>query len=181
MAERRFINPRTVKSLGAYSHAVRVTGGTAIYVSGQIAIDEEGKIVGPGDLIAQTVQVFENLKDALQAAGATFRDVVKFTTYVVNLKPEQRAVIASIRGQYIDPTRLPASTLVGVSALVMEGLLIEVEAVAVIDCARIPSFQLKFSQSAAHDEPAHLSKPLPVTCSERAGRESWTVPHVWPV
>jgi enamine deaminase RidA (YjgF/YER057c/UK114 family) len=58
---------------------------------------------------------------------------VKLNTYVVNLKPEQRALIADIRMRYVDPLRLPASTLVGVSALVMEGLLIEVEAVAVID------------------------------------------------
>jgi enamine deaminase RidA (YjgF/YER057c/UK114 family) len=133
MAERRFVNPPTVKALGAYSHAVRITGGTAVYVSGQIAVDENGQIVGAGDLAAQTVQVFENLKHALQAAGATYRDVVKFNTYVVNLKPEQRALIADIRMRYVDPIRLPASTLVGVSALVMEGLLIELEAVAVID------------------------------------------------
>lgn len=78
------------------------------------------------------MQVFENLKVALAAAGATFSDLVKITTYVVDLKPEDRGIISEIRGRYVDPARKPASTMIGVDALVMPALRIEVEAIAVV-------------------------------------------------
>ena len=76
-------NPDTVATpMGTYSQAVRVETGDAvwIHVSGQIAIDREGSLVGPGDLRAQTRQVFENLKAILEANGATFADAVKIGT-----------------------------------------------------------------------------------------------------
>jgi enamine deaminase RidA (YjgF/YER057c/UK114 family) len=86
-----------------------------------------------GDLKAQTEKVFENLKLALAAAGGSFRDVVKFNIYVVNLKPQDRITISEVRNRYIDRDRPPASSMIGVAALVFEGLLIEVDAVAVVD------------------------------------------------
>jgi enamine deaminase RidA (YjgF/YER057c/UK114 family) len=127
-----FINPPGLANFGTFSQVATARGGKTIHISGQVAWNAQGKVVGAGDLNAQTVQVFENLKVALAAAGAGFRDVVKFTIYVVDLKPQDRAVISEIRNRYLDPARLPASTMIGVDALVMEELRIEVEAIAVV-------------------------------------------------
>ncbi|MCC6961449.1 MAG: RidA family protein [Dehalococcoidia bacterium] len=103
-----------------------------VFISGQIALDKEGKIVGLGDMRAQAAQVYENLKAALAAAGATFADVVKQNTYVVGLNAESIAAVREVRGRYLPDANPPASTLVGVTALAMDGLLIEIEMVAVI-------------------------------------------------
>lgn len=127
-----FINPPGLANFGTFSQVATVRGGKTVHISGQVAWNAEGKVVGGGDLAAQAVQVFENLKVALAAAGATFSDVVKIVTYVVDLKPQDRAVISEIRGRYFDPARKPASTMIGVDALVMAELRIEVEAIAVV-------------------------------------------------
>jgi len=103
-----------------------------IWISGQVAFNVKGELVGKGDLRAQTTQVYENLKNALAAAGATTADVVKVNTYVVDFKPADLAIIREVRGQYFPFENMPASTLVGVPALAFEGLLIEVEVVAVV-------------------------------------------------
>jgi enamine deaminase RidA (YjgF/YER057c/UK114 family) len=98
-----------------------------------VSWNEKGEVVHPGDLKAQAGQVFENLKVALAAAGATCDNVVKFTIYVVNLKPQDRIAISEVRGRYLTSGRVPASTMIGVQSLVSEGLLLEVEAIAVVD------------------------------------------------
>jgi enamine deaminase RidA (YjgF/YER057c/UK114 family) len=131
-ADIRFINPPSLANFGTFSQVAVVTGGRTIHISGQVAWDRDGKLVAPGDLRAQTVKVLENLRDALTAAGAGFNDVVKFTIYVVDLKAEDRAVISEIRNGFIDATRPPASTMIGVSALVVPGARIEIEAVAAL-------------------------------------------------
>jgi len=115
-----------------YNYVVSATG-TTVYVAGQIAVGKDGNVVGVGDLRAQTVQVLENVKACLAAAGATFEDVVKLNTYVVNLKPEDLPIIRDVRNTYLSAANPPASTMVGVTALAIEGLLIEIEVVAVID------------------------------------------------
>ena len=84
------------------------------------------------DLRAQTERTFENIKIALAAAGATFRDVVKTNLYVVGLKPQDVPVIREVRSRYLAADQPPASTLVGVSALVGADWLIEIEVVAVV-------------------------------------------------
>jgi enamine deaminase RidA (YjgF/YER057c/UK114 family) len=105
-----------------------------VYISGQVALNERGEVVGDGDLEAQLRQVYENLKAALAAAGATFADVVKQTTYVVNFDAARdRPVIGRVRSQYLPATNPPASTLVGVQALANPALLVEVEAIAVVE------------------------------------------------
>lgn len=114
-----------------YSHVVTATG-TMVFVSGQIALDNDGKIVGAGDIRAQATQVLQNVKSALAAAGATFADVVKQNTYVVNLNADSLAAIREVRAQFFPAGDPPASTLVGVTALAMEGLLIEIEVIAVL-------------------------------------------------
>ena len=131
--EKRFMNPTGVAASPAYTHAVEVSGGKTIFISGQVALDEKGELVGRGDLRTQTRKVFENLKRALAVAGARFEDVVKTTYYIVGYRPEHLAAIREVRSEYLSPTHPPASTLVGVEALFLEGVLIEVEAIAVVD------------------------------------------------
>jgi 2-iminobutanoate/2-iminopropanoate deaminase len=126
------LNPATVAApIGSYSHSVRVeTGGAAwIHVSGQIALDEHGELVGLGDLRAQTEQVFENLTRVLEANGATFADVVKIQTYFTTLDDLQGS--REVRSRYL-PAEPPASTAVQVVALVVPEALIEVDVVAVV-------------------------------------------------
>ena len=122
--------PEGVSPARGYSHVVSVSGGRTVYVSGQIALDAEGNIVGPGDFGAQAAQVFANLKAALAAAGATFEDVVKMNTYVVNLDPAILPALREARAAHFPREHPPASTLVGVTKLALEGLLIEVEVIA---------------------------------------------------
>ncbi len=116
-----------------YSHVVLASGSRTVYVAGQIAMDKDGTVVGAGDLRAQTTQVLENVKAALAAAGATFADVVKQNTYIVNLKADDLPILREVRSQYFTSENPPASTLVGVTALAFEGLLVEVEVVAVLE------------------------------------------------
>jgi len=125
-------NPDTVAApMGTYSQAVRVETGDAvwIHVSGQIAIDLEGNLVGPGDVRAQTRQVFENLKAILAANGATFADVVKIGTYLTTL--DDLAGMREVRGEYLT-SEPPASTAVQVVALVVPDAVIEIDLVAVV-------------------------------------------------
>jgi 2-iminobutanoate/2-iminopropanoate deaminase len=125
-------NPNTVASpVGTYSQAVRVESADAvwIYVSGQVAIDLEGNLVGPGDVRAQARQVFENLKAIIEANGATFADVVKIGTYVTTL--DDFAAVREVRGDYLT-AEPPASTAVQVVALVVPEAMIEVDLVAVV-------------------------------------------------
>ena len=126
------LNPGTMQPPTGYSYVVRATGSQIVHVSGQVAIDGQGRVVGEGDLALQGEQVFENLRTCLAAAGAGFKDVVKLTTYVVNYKPEDRATIGALRQRYLGTEGPPASTLVGVQALALPSLLIEIEAVAVL-------------------------------------------------
>ncbi len=128
----QFVNPPALSPTFGWTHVVTATGGKTVYVSGQVSVNERGEVVGKGDLRAQTQQTFENLKHALTAAGATFRDVVKTNLYVVGLKPEQVPMLREVRSRYVNAEQPPASTLVGVSALIGADWLIEIEAVAVI-------------------------------------------------
>ena len=117
----------------AYSHVVAASGRRTIYTAGQVSLDDRGALVGPGDLAAQTTQVMRNLGLALAAAGASYADVVKITTYVVNYKPAHRAIVGQALAAFFANGALPASTLVGVAALAMPEWLVEIEAVAVVD------------------------------------------------
>jgi enamine deaminase RidA (YjgF/YER057c/UK114 family) len=128
----QFLNPKGLCPTFGWTHVVTSTGGRTIYVSGQVAVNERGEVVGKGDLRKQTQQAFENIKIALAAAGATFRDVVKTNLYVVGLRPEHVPILREVRSQYVSAEHPPASTLVGVSSLVGADWLIEIEAVAVV-------------------------------------------------
>jgi enamine deaminase RidA (YjgF/YER057c/UK114 family) len=129
----KFINPLPLGKTHGWTHVVVSTGGKTIHISGQTAVDASGQVVGKGDLKKQTEQTFENLRLALAAAGATWADVVATRLYVVNLKPEHVPTIREVRSRFVSPDHPPASTLVGVQALVGPDWLIEIEATAVVD------------------------------------------------
>jgi reactive intermediate/imine deaminase len=124
-----FINPDTMPKPNGYTNVVEVQGGRTIYIAGQIALNRDGQAVGVGDLAAQTKQVFENIKAALEVADATFDDVVKLTYFLTDIS--QLQVVRDIRNAYINTSNPPASTAVEVSRLLREQFLIEIEAIAV--------------------------------------------------
>jgi enamine deaminase RidA (YjgF/YER057c/UK114 family) len=128
-------HPRTAGLLQnpGFSQVVVASGTRTIYTAGQVSIDERGALVGADDLAAQTEQAMRNVGLALAAAGASYADVVKITTYVVNYKPEHRAIIGKARAPFFANGTPPASTLVGVAALALPEWLVEIEAVAVAD------------------------------------------------
>ena len=113
-----------------YSHIVEVRGGRTLYIAGQLALDQNGKLVGAGDFRAQVKQVFENLKTRLEEGGASFKDVVKLNYYLTDASDLQ--ALRDTRDSYINTESPPASTLVVVKQLVREEFLIEVEAIAVV-------------------------------------------------
>lgn len=106
-----------------YTDAVRF--GDLLFVSGIAPLDSAGRVVGD-DIVSQTRQVFENLKKVLAAAGADFDDVLKVTVFMTDVT--ERAKVNPIRQQHFGNAR-PASTLIGVKALAVEGMKIEIEAV----------------------------------------------------
>ena len=112
-----------------YSHVVAVEGRRLVFVAGQLARDRAGNVVGKGDMRAQIRQVGENIKAALAAAGATLGDIVKTNTYVTDMDEYFRHV--DVRMEYFGA--LPTSTTVEVRKLAHPDLVVEVEAIAVID------------------------------------------------
>jgi len=129
----KFIKPDGLLHTSTFSQVATSSGSKTIYTSGQVAVDEHGNIVGAGDLAEQTRQAMRNLSVALAAAGASFADVVKTTTFIVGYRPEQREIINSAKEPFYKGRTPPTSALIGVSALARPEWLIEVEAVAVLD------------------------------------------------
>lgn len=116
------------QSIPQTSQAMLVSGEDILFVSGQVAYGADG-IVGT-DLATQLDEAFKNLGAVLSEAGATFANVVRLTIYVVDYEQSMLPTIRSVRGRYINLECAPASTLLGVSALFLPGVLVEVEAVA---------------------------------------------------
>ena len=125
------IQPAGLRRPPTYTPVVRAVGGATVYISGQISVDIDGRVVGAGDFAEQTRQVFENLRLALASVGADFSNVVKMNTYIVDYTPDHREVLGTIRDELLDGA-LPASTLIGVQALAAPEYLIEIEAIAVV-------------------------------------------------
>ncbi|MGH7906087.1 MAG: RidA family protein [Candidatus Binataceae bacterium] len=129
---KQFVNPSNLFTPTGYTHSVTVEGaGKLVFISGQVARDRDGRLI-KGDLPAQARQASRNLVTVLAAAGASPADVVKLTTYVAGMKPEDRGTILAIRNEFFDAARLPASTLIGVAGLAEAGMLVEIEAIAVV-------------------------------------------------
>lgn len=123
-------NPPALHKPMGYTHVVEAVPRRTLYISGQVAFDPSGALVGAGDLKAQTEQVFRNLKAALESCGATFEDVAKITVFM--LDATQIQVYRDVRDRYFTRS-LPASTLVQVVRLARPEWLIEIEAIALLE------------------------------------------------
>lgn len=131
----RLINPDGHVTNSLYHHAAIATGNTQVYLAGQVAWDEHGHLVAPGDLAGQVAQVYRNVAKGLAAAGATFYDVVRVTWYAANWERSMYDdFIAGVEqaSREFDLPRPPAA-LIGVGTLFEEGILIEAEVTAVFD------------------------------------------------
>src|SRR5690606_27096369 len=127
------INPDTNSRPTGYTHVVVGTGSRIVFISGQVALDKDGNVVGAGDLGAQAEQVFQNLQACLASVGATFENVTKLTTFIVGYQASRdRPQLTAARQKYLPATNPPASTLVGVQALATPDIMIEIEATAVL-------------------------------------------------
>jgi enamine deaminase RidA (YjgF/YER057c/UK114 family) len=119
---------------GMYNHAISVSAGRLLFIAGQVSIDVNNQLVGPGDFNAQMQQVFKNLGSILDSAGTSFENVVKFTTYLSRSQDlsafydKRREIFAEIypNGHY------PTNTLVVIDQLAREEWLIEIEAIAAL-------------------------------------------------
>jgi enamine deaminase RidA (YjgF/YER057c/UK114 family) len=121
-------NPDGIHPPTGYTHVVEVQPGRVAYISGQVALNKAGELVGEGDIVAQTRQVFENIKAALDELGTDFGAVVKLNYYAVDVA--RLAEIREVRSEYL--TTPPASTFVVVKGLVRPELLIEIEAIVAL-------------------------------------------------
>ena len=123
------ITPAEAKPVANYKMATRMEGGRLLYTAGQVARDAEGNVLGKGDIRLQARQVFQNLRQVLQAAGGDLSDLLKMTTYIT--RSEDFPAVAEVRSSFF-PGQLPASTLIIVTRLAQPDLLIEVEGMAAI-------------------------------------------------
>ena len=118
-----------VKPVANYKMATRMEGGRLLYISGQVAWDTSGNIVGKGDVGAQARQAFQNLRQVLQGAGGDLPDLMKITTYITKI--DDFPAVAQARSE-VFPDELPASTLIVVKSLFNPDFLVEIEGMAVI-------------------------------------------------
>lgn len=125
----RHVNPATVATPTGYSHAV-VKSGSPVFLAGQVSLDSSGQLVGPGDPLAQSRQIWTNIANLCQAVGASLADIVKITVFTTDLV--YRPAIAEARGEVFPDGSFPASTFVVVSSLATADFLVEIEAVVMI-------------------------------------------------
>ena len=127
MGRKEVLNPTTIHKPSGYSHAVRK--GNTLYIAGQVAWDQQGQVVGPGDIRAQTEQIFHNIKTILEEAGSGLDRLVKTTNFIINT--DDYPAFNEVRSKYL-PKPAPASTTVVIKELVLPELLVEVDAVAAV-------------------------------------------------
>ncbi|MPY10018.1 RidA family protein [Arthrobacter bussei] len=128
------INPENHISVPLYHHVAVASGSRQVHIAGQVAWDAEGRLVAPGDLAGQIVQVHRNVAKALAAAGATFDDVVRFTWYAAGWKREMYGAFTEGMDRAREEFSIPAvpAALIGVEILFEPCILIEAEVTAVI-------------------------------------------------
>ena len=128
---RKHLEPKNfTQIIGAYSHGLSVDVGDSqmIFVTGQIAMDQNGSAVAPNDISAQTIFIFENIKKILAEANASLDNVVKAVIYVTDISKFKG--ISAVRNKYFEKSK-PASTLVEISKTTKEGCDIEIEVIAI--------------------------------------------------
>jgi enamine deaminase RidA (YjgF/YER057c/UK114 family) len=135
MIEKDFINPNELpKWEPSFSQVVVVNNGSSqtIYLSGQVSMNKDNQIIGANDLSVQAHQAFQNVKTALASAGAVPEDVVKLNIYIKDYHFSDADCISEAFQKVFTHKKLPASTWLGVQSLALDGLLIEIDAIAVI-------------------------------------------------
>lgn len=120
-------------TLGMYSHGMVAPGGEIVVVAGQVGMDRRGRLTGPGDVVAQTRQTFENIRAVLEAAGSTMRQVARFQTFLTHAADIEGFMQArrEVFPRYFPDGVYPPNTILVVSRLVQPELLVEIEAMAV--------------------------------------------------
>lgn len=134
-AETRLYNPDSMaKPLGLYCHVARAKAEEYLHIAGQVSLDQTGELVGRNDFEAQMHQTYANLRAALESAGAGFGNVVKYTTYLTRKDDlgDYRRVRNALYEELYPDGRYPPNTLLIVSGLVNDDLLLEIEAIAAI-------------------------------------------------
>ncbi len=133
MAIRAIASKELGPVLGMYSHGMVATAGEIVVVAGQVGMDGAGKLVGPGDVRAQTKQAFDNILSVLKAAGCGMKDVVRFQTFLTHASDIDGFMQArrEVFPGYFPDGVYPPNTILVVSRLVQPELLIEIEAMAV--------------------------------------------------
>lgn len=132
--ERTTINPGEIAAPGGhFSHGVVVETPRTLYVAGQVALDSQGKLVGPGDPVAQATQVFDNIRSVVETAGGRVEDIAKTSVFLVDL--DHRSAVGEVRRRFFagDP---PANTLLVVKSLASPDFLVEVEAIVPLPASR---------------------------------------------
>lgn len=127
---REIINPDKLFNVEGFTHAVVPKGNKTVYLSGQLAWDENFNVIGGEDLAEQSTQVFKNIKYILDEINATWDHVVKFNIYTT--KPHESEKIAEVKHQFLNGISSPAETMIGVEGLAAPELLVEIEAIVVM-------------------------------------------------
>ena len=130
-----YVHPKTLSPTVKYSFSPVVVSMSTntIYVSGQVARDVSGNIIGGEDLEKQMVQALKNIKTALAEVGATMQNIARLEIYIVDYSPDKLPAYSAAMKQFFDPDHLPANTLLGIESLAFPGFLVEITATAVLD------------------------------------------------
>jgi enamine deaminase RidA (YjgF/YER057c/UK114 family) len=131
--KKNYLNPSGSPTPKSYHHVVVAGPGRMVFLSGQVAFDSNRCIVGENDVLAQARQAMRNFKTAVETGGGQMSDIVQITTHVVNYDPIQLEDITGTVAEFFEPQCLPTNTLVGVTSLSTNGLLIEIGGIAVIE------------------------------------------------
>ncbi len=131
--EKKIINPPELARPSGFSHGILVEGGRLLFLAGQTAVDAGGKVAAPGDLVAQYEQVLRNLKAVVEAAGGAMQDIVKINIFVRDRDDylSHRKQLGNVHRSYFG-TYYPATALFEISRFYQDGILIEIEGMAVI-------------------------------------------------
>lgn len=130
-----YVHPKTLSPTVKYhfSPLVIARNTNTIYVSGQVARDLSGNIIGGDDLEKQMVQALQNIKTALAEVGATMQNIERLEIYIVDYSSDKLPAYSAAMKQFFDPEHLPANTLLGIESLAFPGYLVEITATAVLD------------------------------------------------